>query len=87
MEDAGENNDAGNYTPTDMMYIRSDYRLDGFSRLTEAKLVKILVILHSGAGRVNNPSSTEVNKETYCFKVGRFNGPEYYLNVVEDSDC
>ena len=86
LEDAGENNDAGNHTPADVTHIISDDELDGFLRLTEAKPVKILVILHSGAGRVNTPPPTGANKETYYFKVVRFDGPEYYVDVVEDSD-
>jgi len=44
------------------------------------------VILHSGAGRVNTPTPTGANKKTYYFKVGRFDGPEYYVDLVEDSD-
>jgi len=87
LENAGAENDAGDYTPADVTHIRSDDELDGFLRLTEAKPVKILVILHSNTpNRANTPPPRGANKETYYFKVGRFDGPEYYIDVVEDSE-
>ena len=50
------------------------------------KPVKILVVLHSAAGRANSPTPAGANKDTYYFKVGRFKGLEYYVDVVEDVD-
>jgi hypothetical protein len=87
LENAYEDDEDEDDEPADVTHIRSDDELDGFLRLTEAKPVKILVILHSAtANRPNTPSPRGANAETYYFSVGRFDGPEYYVDPVEDSD-
>ena len=86
LENANAENDAGDHTPTDVTHIRSHDELDGILRLTEAKAVKILVVLHSAARGAISPPPAGANKNNYYFKVGRFDGPDYYVDVVEDSD-
>jgi len=86
LEHAGDNKGAGNPIPADVTHIRADDELDAFLCLTEPMLVKILVILHTGVRRVNTRPPTGANKETYYFKVGRFDELEYYVDMLEDSD-
>ena len=70
---------------TDTSHIRSDEDLDAFLLLTEAKPIKILAILHKLAadGGSTPPPTGATN---YYFPLGRFDGPEYYMDDVEDSE-
>ena len=80
-----ENARARHYTPANVTHIQSDDELDGFLQLSKAKPVKILVILYRNTpNRENTPPPREANKKTYYFKVGRFDGPKYYIVVVEE---
>ena len=46
--------------------------------------MKIRVILHSNMpNRANTKPPQEANKETYYFKVGRFDSPKYYMDVLK----
>ena len=73
------------HTPADVTHIRSDEDLDAFLRLTEAKPIKFLVILHK-VGGANTPPPQGRNAGTYYFDVARFDEPEYYNEEVEDSE-
>ena len=71
--------------PTDTSHIRSDEDLDAFLCLTEARPIEILAILHKLAvdgGSTPPPPGTT----NYYFPLGRFDGPEYYMDDVEDSE-
>ncbi|KAF8426000.1 hypothetical protein EV426DRAFT_710467 [Tirmania nivea] len=73
--------------PTDVTHIRSDDELDAFLRLSDAKPIKLLVILHRDpAIRANTPPPQGSNINTYYFNLGRFDGPEYYVDELENSD-
>ena len=73
-------------TPSDVTHIRSDDDLDAFLRLTEAKPIKLLIILHKTNGP-NTPPPAGTNASKYYFQKGRFDGPEYYADEVEDSEA
>ena len=79
-------NDAEDHTPAVVTHIRFDNKLDDFLRLTEAKPVKIQVVLHNTTERANSRPLAGENEDTYYFKVVRFDRPEYYVAVVEDSN-
>jgi hypothetical protein len=64
--------------------IRSDDELDAFLRLTKAKPIKLLIILHRKPADGNNTPPPQ-GMTTYYFKPGRFDGPEYYDDPLEDS--
>jgi len=86
LEDAGDAEDV-NQTPADATHIRSDDEMDAFLRLTEAKPIKMLVILHRKRGtRANTAPPAGCNLQKYYFDLKRFDSPEYYLDQVEDSD-
>ena len=72
--------------PSDVTHIRSDDDLDAFLRLTEAKLIKLLIILHKLNGP-NTPPPAGTNVSKYYFLKGRFDGPKYYTDEVEDSEA
>ncbi|RPB22309.1 hypothetical protein L211DRAFT_850629 [Terfezia boudieri ATCC MYA-4762] len=68
-------------------HIQSDDELDAFLRLTEARLIKLLIVLHRDpAVRANSPPPAGCNANTYYFNLGRFDGPEYYMDEIEDSE-
>jgi len=86
LEDAGDIEDV-NDTPADATHIRSYDELDTFLRLTEAKPIKKLVILHRKRGtRANSALPAGGNLQKYYFDLKHFDGPEYYVDEVEDSD-
>ncbi|RPB19392.1 hypothetical protein L211DRAFT_853208 [Terfezia boudieri ATCC MYA-4762] len=68
-------------------HIRSDDKLDAFLHLTEARPIKLLIVLYRDpAVRANSPSPAGCNTNTYYFNLGRFDGPEYYIDEIEDSE-
>ena len=71
--------------PTDTSQNRSDEDLDAFLRLAEAKPIKMLAILHKLAADEGStpPPTGAIN---YYFPLGRFDGSEYYMDDVEDSE-
>lgn len=82
-----ENAADGQDGPADTTIIRSDEDLDAFLRLTESKPIKLLVVLHRlAADGVNTPPPVGSNADKYYFRLGRFDGPEYYADELEDSD-
>ncbi|KAF8430915.1 hypothetical protein BGX38DRAFT_1146768 [Terfezia claveryi] len=69
------------------MHIRSDDELEAFLHLTEARPIKLLIVLHRDlAVRANSPPPAVCNASTYYFNLGRFDGPEYYMDEIEDSE-
>ncbi|RPB18289.1 hypothetical protein L211DRAFT_854255 [Terfezia boudieri ATCC MYA-4762] len=73
--------------PIATTHIRSDDELDAFLRLTEARPIKLLIVLHRDpAVRANSPPPAGCNTNTYYFNLGRFDGPEYYMDEIEDSE-
>lgn len=71
--------------PSDTSRIQSDEGLDAFLRLTEAKPIKLLIILHrQPGGGANTPVAGA--PPNYYFAPGRFDGPEYYIDEMEDSE-
>ena len=73
--------------PSDVTDNRSDEDLDAFLRLTEAKPIKFLIMLHQlAADGVNTPPPAGSNANTYYVNLGKFDGPEYYVDDVEDSE-
>ena len=70
-----------------MTHIRSDEDLDAFLHLTEAKPIKLLIVLQKlTTDGVNTPPPAGSNANTYFFNLGRFDGPEYYVYDIEDSE-
>ncbi|KAF8424471.1 hypothetical protein BGX38DRAFT_1279386 [Terfezia claveryi] len=68
-------------------HIRSDDELDAFLRLTEARPIKLLIVLYRDpAVRANSPPPAVYNASTYYFNLDRFDGPEYYMDEIEDSE-
>ncbi|KAF8441133.1 hypothetical protein BGX38DRAFT_1272839 [Terfezia claveryi] len=48
---------------------------------------KLLIVLHwDPAVRTNSPPPAMCNASTYYFNLGRFDGPEYYMDEIEDSE-
>lgn len=85
LADAAQDADA-KQKPGRTTRIRSDDELDAFLRLTQAKPIKFLIILHKKPEDGNNtPPPQGMNADTYYFKTGRFDGPEYYDDPLEDS--
>lgn len=73
--------------PSDVTHIRSDEDLNAFLQLTEAKPIKLLVTLHKRqADGENTPPPEESNVGTYYFDLRRFDGREYYMDELEDSE-
>ena len=73
--------------PSDMTHIRSDEDLDVFLRLTEVKGIKLLIVLHKlAADRVNTPPPAGSNANTYYCDLVGFDGPEYYVDDIDDSE-
>ncbi|KAF8426777.1 hypothetical protein BGX38DRAFT_1301530 [Terfezia claveryi] len=73
--------------PPQTTHIRSDDELDAFLRLTEARPIKLLIVLHRDpAVRANSPPPAVCNVSMYYFNLGRFDGPEYYMDEIEDSE-
>ncbi|RPB18891.1 hypothetical protein L211DRAFT_853704 [Terfezia boudieri ATCC MYA-4762] len=69
------------------MYIQSNDELDAFLCLTEVRPIKLLIVLHRDpAVRANSPPPAGCNASTYYFNLGRFDGPEYYMDEIEDSE-
>ena len=74
--------------PSDVTHIRSDEDLDAFLRLTEAKPITLLIVLHKlAADGVNTLRPAGSNANTYNFNLGRFHRPEYYVDDIEDSEA
>ena len=72
---------------SDVARIQSDEDLDAFLRLTEAKPIKLLAILHKvPADGANTPPPADVNLNNHYFKLTRFDAPEYYQDPLEDSE-
>jgi len=72
--------------PADATHIRSDDELFGFLRLTGAVPAKLLIVLYRDpAVRANSAPPARGNPSRYYFNLGRFDGPEYYVDEVEDS--
>ena len=74
-----------NQKPGRTTRIRSDDELDAFLRMTQAKPIKLLIILHKKPEDGNNTPPPQGMNATYYFKPGRFDGPEYYDDPLEDS--
>ncbi|KAF8437826.1 hypothetical protein BGX38DRAFT_1273856 [Terfezia claveryi] len=73
--------------PPQTTHIRSDDELDAFLRLIETQPIKLLIVLHRDpAVRANSPPPAVCNASTYYFNLGRFDGPEYYMDEIEDSE-
>ena len=71
-------------TWSDAVHLQSDDDVNTFLRLTEAKPVKLLIILHRNDVGRNTPLGRD-NIEHY-FPPSRFDSPEYYIDPAEDSD-
>ncbi|KAF8423735.1 hypothetical protein BGX38DRAFT_1304784 [Terfezia claveryi] len=73
--------------PTATTHIRSNDELDAFLRLTEVQPIKLLIVLYRDpAVRANSAPPAGCNANTYYFNLGRFDGPEYYMDEIEDSE-
>ena len=73
--------------PSDVTHLRSDEDLNAFLQLTQVKPIKLLVILHKKqVDGANTPPPENTNKKTYYFDHRRFDGREYYVDEVEDSE-
>ena len=72
--------------PSDVAHLRSDDDVDTFLRLTEAKPIKLLIILHRKIALRNTPPPPGEVNDGYYFNPTRFDGPEYHLKKLDDSD-
>ena len=53
----------------------------------ESKPIELLVILHRlAADGANTLPAVGSNANTYYFRLGRFDGPKYYADKLEDSE-
>jgi len=70
-----------------VIHIKSDDKLNSFMQLTEAKPVKITMILYcTMANKPNTLPLRRVNAKACYYSVGRFDGPKYYVDPVGDSN-
>ena len=67
-----------NGVPPDTAWIQSDDDLDAFLRITKAKPIRLIAILHKlAADGVNTPPPSEIYANNYYFGITQFDGPEY----------
>ena len=75
-------------TQSETTYIRSDKDLDVFLQLTDAQPIKLLIILHMLVqDGPNTPPLSGTNANTFYFPLSHFDGPEYYVDSLGDSDA